>query len=107
MSSDQDPTIPAPSGVDETLKERGARYGRFEDHARIAMSLIEIMRAAKGWNCLKEDHKHAFSVIADKIARTLNGDPEYIDNALDIAGYAMLVYYRQCAEQGLDPKKMD
>lgn len=82
---------PAASGIDATLAERGARYGEFHEHAVIAQGLQDTMRTAPGWQRLAPNQKQALSVIADKIARMLNGDPDYIDNWHDIIGYAKLV----------------
>lgn len=76
--------------LNETLAERGARYGDFADHAQIAQDLQDVMRA-RGWDALKPMQKQALTVIADKIARILNGDPDYSDNWHDIQGYAKLV----------------
>lgn len=77
--------------VDNTLAERGKRYGSFEDHARIAMDVKGVLRSTKGWQRLQPDQAQALEVIADKIARILNGDPDYVDNWHDIQGYAKLV----------------
>lgn len=77
--------------VSNTLNERGERYGSFADHARIAQGLQDEMRSAPKWNSLDHDMKQALSVIADKIARILNGDPFYNDNWHDIQGYAKLI----------------
>ncbi len=77
-----------------TIAERGARYGEFKDHAVIAQGLQDTMRAAPGWTRLAPDQKQALSVISDKIARMLNGDPDYVDNWHDITGYASLVEKR-------------
>lgn len=82
--------------VKSTLDERGARYGDFSDHANIAQRLQDVMRNTDGWRKLSDDKKQALSVIADKIARILNGDPEYADNWHDIQGYAKLAEDR-CA----------
>ena len=76
--------------VDDTLAERGSRYGDFTDHARLAQNLQDEMRGATGWYNLSMDKRQALTVIADKIARILNGDPEYRDNWHDIQGYAKL-----------------
>jgi len=76
--------------VEQTLAERGARYGDFTDHAELAQSLQDTMRGVPGWQRLSSDKKQALTVIADKIARILSGDPEYTDNWHDIAGYAKL-----------------
>lgn len=80
--------------IDDTLAERGARYGDFTDHARVAQALQDTMRAAgdtTGWQALSAVQKQALTVIADKIARILTGDPNYADNWHDIQGYAKLV----------------
>lgn len=76
--------------VEETLAERGARYGDFTDHAHVSQRLQDDMRAAKGWQFLSDDKRQALTVIADKIARILTGDPEYRDNWHDLQGYAKL-----------------
>ena len=77
--------------ITNTLKERGSRYGVFAEHAYIAQSIQNVMRAAPGWTRLSCDEAQALTVIADKIARILNGDPHYTDNWHDIQGYAKLV----------------
>jgi len=80
------------SSVEQTLKERGNRYGDFSYHAAIAQGLQDAMRASgKGWVRLSPAQKQALTVIADKIARILSGDPNYADNWHDIQGYAKLV----------------
>lgn len=76
--------------VEQTLQERGSRYGDFSDHAKIAQDLQEAMRAPIGWQKLDDVKRQALTVIADKIARILNGDPNYTDNWHDIQGYAKL-----------------
>lgn len=73
-----------------TLAERGSRYGDFSTHAVIAQSLKDVMRGCESFALLSADKRQALEVIADKIARILNGDPEYRDNWHDIAGYAKL-----------------
>lgn len=78
--------------VEKTLQERGARYGDFTDHAYIAQSIQDVMRSSvTNWDTLNPVKKQALTVIADKIARILSGDPNYADNWHDIQGYAKLV----------------
>ena len=77
--------------IRKTLEERGARYGSFETHAQIAQGLKAVMTATPSWEQCGAAQKQAFEVIADKIARALNGDPDYDDNWRDIIGYAQLV----------------
>lgn len=87
------------TAIETTLAERGARYGAFAEHAVIAQNLQDVMRGTEGWNKLVADQKQALTVIADKIARMLNGDPDYLDNWHDIIGYAKLVETRMVASQ--------
>lgn len=85
--------------IETTLEERGNRYGVFEEHAVIAQALQDVMRTKEGWRSLAPDQKQALTVIADKIARMLNGDPNYRDNWHDIAGYAKLVDDRMARDE--------
>ena len=82
---------PNPLVVETTLEERGARYGKFSGHASIAQNLKEVMRIHKGWRNLNASQREALEMIAHKIGRILNGDPNYADSWHDIAGYATLV----------------
>ncbi len=77
----------------EMLEERGNRYGSFDTHAAITQQLKEIMYATANWQKLKLSYaqKEALEMIAHKIGRILNGDPNYADSWTDIAGYAELV----------------
>ena len=90
--------------VENTLAERGNRYGDFTDHARLCQDLKDVMTTFAvvqntpnsvavhfPWGELPATHKQALEVIADKIARILSGDPNYADNWHDIQGYAKLV----------------
>ena len=79
------------STVENTLAERGARYGDFTDHAAICQGIKRLMMGAPGWMRLSDVQKQALEVIADKQARILSGDPNYADNWHDIQGYAKLV----------------
>lgn len=80
-----------PKQVDETLGERGSRYGKFADHAQIAQTLKQYMHNTQNWYELAYDQKEALDMIMHKVARILNGDPNYADSWHDIAGYASLV----------------
>ena len=90
--------------IENTLAERGNRYGDFTDHARLCQDLKDVMTmfavvrntpnsvaVHSPWSELPATHKQALEVIADKIARILSGDPNYADNWHDIQGYAKLV----------------
>lgn len=77
-----------------TLDERGKRYGKFTGHAAITQKLKDVMYTHNdwaGWEALANDQKEALEMITHKIGRILNGDPNYADSWIDIAGYAKLV----------------
>lgn len=80
-------------GVDAILAERGTRYGKFEDHARVTQSLKDVIagRLAERHIVLANDQREALDMIAHKLGRIVNGDPDYADSWVDIAGYAKLV----------------
>ena len=77
--------------IDTILTERGQRYGKFCDHAKISQRLQTAMRETDGWHNLGASGREALEMVAHKIARILNGDPTYADSWVDIAGYAQLV----------------
>lgn len=77
--------------VDDTLNERGSRYGVFTGHAAIVQDLKIVLRKTPSWDALAPDQKEALEMIVHKMGRILNGDPDYADSWHDIAGYAKLV----------------
>ena len=83
-----------PTDIEVTLTERGSRYGEFPTHARITQHLKDVMRNSPKWAELADDQKEALEMVAHKIGRVLNGDPNYIDSWHDIAGYVTLVERR-------------
>lgn len=79
--------------VDEILDERGNKYGKFETHAMITQSFKHYLREQLQLRDkeLTDDQLEALDMIFHKIARIINGDPNYADSWVDIAGYAKLV----------------
>lgn len=77
--------------ISEILAERGKRYGSFMGNASISQELKSVMWRQDKYLDLSLDQREALEMIAHKIARILNGDPNYVDNWVDIAGYAKLV----------------
>ena len=82
--------------ISEILEERGSNYGDFSGVATIAQALKEIIHndvdfIYTNWNSLSPVQKESLEMIASKMGRILNGDPNYADSWIDIAGYAKLV----------------
>jgi hypothetical protein len=79
------------AGIDSLLTGREKTYGAYKNHALIAQRLKNIMRAEPKYGAMTFYQKESLEMIQHKIARILNGDPNYADNWVDIAGYAQLV----------------
>lgn len=86
--------------IKRTLEERLNRYKSFSDVAFTCQSIKQAIRTfpvdavnegrISPRAPLSDAHKEALDMIAHKIARIVNGDPNYKDNWHDIAGYATL-----------------
>ena len=92
--------------ISQILDERGSRYGSFEKHANLTMKLkIAIEEHISKYRVepiLTADQYEALHMICHKIGRIVNGDPNYADSWIDIAGYAKLVSDRLQLEEKLN-----
>ena len=79
------------TNINTTLAERGSRYGEFAMHALITQNLKEVMKDSPNWDILSSSQRESLEMVAHKIGRILNGDPNYDDSWVDIAGYTTLV----------------
>lgn len=81
------------SDVDDVLTERGGRCGKFKDHAEITQILKGVIRARMGekWENMQDYQRESLEMICYKLGRIANGDPNYADSWIDIAGYAKWV----------------
>lgn len=77
--------------ITKILEERGKLYGKFTGHAKITQDLKLYLRTHPKWLALEDDQRESLDMIAHKIGRIMNGDPNYADSWDDIAGYAKLV----------------
>lgn len=79
--------------INEVLEERGKRYGTFIGHAIVTQDLKAVIEnhLRQRNKTLGYDQKEALDMICHKIGRIINGDPDYQDSWVDIAGYAQLV----------------
>jgi|DEB0MinimDraft_3_1074331.scaffolds.fasta_scaffold00296_14 hypothetical protein len=76
----------------DLLDSRGSDYGSFSRLARRA----QIIKSTTRGSTIDRSPEHlvhleAFEMIATKLARITAGDPDILDNWVDIAGYATLV----------------
>lgn len=87
--------------IGKTLEERGKRYGDFLTHAMITQDIKRAMNQGH-WPDLSDDQRECLEMLAHKIGRILNGDPNYHDSWHDMVGYARLVADRLAEDQQLD-----
>lgn len=86
----------AATNIDTTLDERGKRYGVFAEQAQVAQELKQLISFHLGTRSkhLAADQREALDMMCHKIGRIVNGDSDYADSWVDIAGYAKLVAER-------------
>lgn len=82
--------------IKQVLDTRGKRYGDFADNAEVTGAFLHLLlsyleKRDDGQLKLTSPQFKALLLIITKIARIVNGDPTYIDNWVDIAGYSQLV----------------
>ncbi|MBK4744958.1 DUF6378 domain-containing protein [Acinetobacter baumannii] len=77
--------------IQNTLQQRGERYGEFSEVSATTQALMAVIDSAYNSEQLDDSMKTSLFMICNKMARIVNGDPNYIDNWHDIAGYATLV----------------
>lgn len=87
----QEETLNTVKNVDEILCVRESRYGSFSVVSQISQELKRIMRESPNWNKLSDVQKEGLEMVQHKIARALSGDPNYLDNFIDVVGFSSLV----------------
>lgn len=80
--------------MQEMLEDRKVQHGDFNDHARIAQELKDVMRKELGWSVLTSTQKEGLEMIQHKIARILAGNPDHADHWQDVEGYARITRER-------------
>lgn len=87
------PLVRAPIGVRDIkaksglLDQRGATHGDYRAMSIRIQQIKTIMRMGSKWIDMSEPQKEALELIATKIGRIIEGDPEYLDHWRDGAGY--------------------
>lgn len=76
--------------VDETLTQRGSKYGDYGQMCSVIQGLKKVMQESPNWEHLPPEQKEALELIATKQGRILTGDFNEPDNYHDIEGYARL-----------------
>lgn len=79
------------SNIEQILEERNNNYGEFAGHAQITQDIKDIMHNSPQWKNLNASKRETLEMVAHKMGRILNGNPEYKDSWTDIIGYTKLV----------------
>lgn len=77
--------------VSNILQQRESQYGSYGDVARITQAIKSQLATGSSYDELSDEQKLSLDMIANKMARAVNGDVNYIDNWNDICGYSQLV----------------
>lgn len=82
------------SDLDETLAQRGNKYGKnWEAYSRMKEAMTAARNKKPSKKTIQNDDiiTYAIDMILMKLSRIAAGDENYTDNWHDIAGYATLV----------------
>jgi hypothetical protein len=88
-------------GVEQTLENRNGVHGDYHDQAATAEAIRAVMQKAKNWDTMSAIQRDALLMIAVKMSRILNGNPNYADHWHDLQGYARLAEREVIAHQPL------
>lgn len=77
--------------ISKILSERAHQHEIFTDVAKTAMRIQLAIEWALHGKSMRDYQEVALQMITSKIACIANGDPDYVDNWIDIADYALLV----------------
>ena len=74
----------------DIIQEREKTHGPYKGTAAWSQSIKDMFRSSSNWNTMTDGQKEALEMIAVKLARLLNGNPQFPDHWDDIAGYGKL-----------------
>jgi len=77
--------------INETLSTREGQYGQYRVVSDISQNIKSIMKDSPNYKSMPTYMRESLDMIANKIARILNGNYYLNDSWHDIGGYAALV----------------
>ena len=77
--------------VNDTLSTREGQYGQYKVVSQISQDIKKIMRQSPNYYIMPDYARESLDMIANKMARILNGNYYLNDSWHDIGGYAALV----------------
>jgi len=78
--------------INEILAEREVNYGEYDEVASISQDIKIALNS--NWGDRPAYMNESLDMIANKLARIVNGDPFYKESWVDIIGYVQLVVNR-------------
>jgi muconolactone delta-isomerase len=85
--------------VNQILKAREKTHGNFLMKANFIHEIMDNISELYTYRDMEVDQKEALHMIIHKMSRILYGNPDHIDNWVDIAGYATLIANRLQLEE--------
>ena len=76
--------------IGQTIAEREKTHGPWSSQSETAQQLKAVMRQSRNWPDLSASQAEALEMVAVKISRILNGDPNHLDSWHDLKGYGHL-----------------
>lgn len=76
--------------VYDILKDRETTYGQYSIVSQISQDIKKVMKESPNYKVMPAFARESLDMIANKIARILNGNYYYDDSWRDISGYATL-----------------
>ena len=77
--------------IKETLAARENKYGQYYMVSQISQDIKKVIKNSRNYPLMPAYMVESLDLIANKLARILNGDPLYDDSWRDISGYCTLV----------------
>jgi hypothetical protein len=77
--------------INETLSTREGQYGQYRVVSEISQNIKAIIKDSPNYKLMPTYMKESLDMIANKMARILNGNYYLNDSWHDIGGYAALV----------------
>jgi len=77
--------------IKKVLQTRAGTYGEYRDVSQISQDIKKVIKNSRNYPLMPAYMVESLELIANKLARILNGDPLYDDSWRDISGYCTLV----------------
>jgi len=77
--------------IKDVLQQRNGTHGNFLDTCATTQELMQVLYRGSNFGALSAPQVESLHMMAHKLARIVNGDPNFEDHWIDIEGYSTLV----------------